>query len=115
MEYKEMGLEPIGFWKNPSGTEDGRKEVEAAKSEMSFAELYGVLSYIKASKKGLGYMGWASCRSCGEHLGSFDMLTPDNNFVFPEMYEHYIVEHGVRPPENFMKAAAKWNAKNKPK
>ena len=108
MNYRGTEVEPVGFWENPSGTEEGRKEVGAAKGEMVFAEQYAVLSYIKASKEQMVYKGWANCRACDKHLGSCDMFTPDDKFVFPQMYEHYITEHGVRPPESFMKAALEW-------
>lgn len=99
----------IGFWKNDSNTEEGRKEVEAAQGSITDEERKAIVSYIESSKMSVGYMGWANCRVCGERLGALDMRTPDNNFVFPERYEHYITEHNVRPPEDFIKAAIVWS------
>ena len=63
-------------------------------------------------------MGYASCRLCGGVnprtkkfeglLGTSDMLTPDEKWVFPEKWQHYIIEYGVRPfPEKFIEDAIK--------
>ena len=41
--------------------------------------------------------GWANCRICDENLGSSDL--GGHGFVWPELAEHYIVEHGVWTPD----------------
>ena len=98
----------IGFWKNNAGTEEGRNEVNSFHGSMDDAETKCIIKYIEASEKGMGYMGWASCRACGDRLGSRDMSTPDGKFMFPQGYEHYILKHYVRPPEEFIRAATEW-------
>ena len=41
--------------------------------------------------------GWANCRICDENLGSSDL--GGHGFVWPELAEHYIIEHGVWSPD----------------
>ena len=42
-------------------------------------------------------LGWASCRICGEQLGSRDLTR--FGYVWPEKAEHYVVAHGIWTPE----------------
>ena len=106
---RNAGLIKVGFWENNSGTDAGIKEIEAVRGEVNHKELGCILEYVGASLMITGYLGWANCRACGTHLGSCDMQTPDSKFVFPEQYEHYILCHNVRPPEEFVAAAMKWS------
>jgi hypothetical protein len=111
MAYKvtrNLNITSVGFWNSPSRRDGGIQEVEAAKGELSNDECDAVLAFIKGSGINMAYRGMARCRACDEMLGSCRMLTPDAAFVFPQLYEHYIVEHGVRPPQEFIDAAKKW-------
>ena len=102
-------LTKVGFWENPSRTDAGIREVHDAFGFMNPVEVRAVLRYIKASKEGRAMKGTACCRACDERLGSCDMYTPDERFVFPQRYEHYVITHNVRPPEEFVVAAMKWD------
>lgn len=46
------------------------------------------------------YMGYSPCRICGRDNGSLELS--DGTYVWPEGLAHYLVEHGVRPPEPFV-------------
>jgi len=41
-------------------------------------------------------MGWANCRICGRRLGTRDL--GELGLVWPELAEHYVLEHGVWTP-----------------
>lgn len=41
----------------------------------------------------MGYMGFAECRICGEHLGTRDFF--GHGYVWPEKADHYILVHKV--------------------
>ena len=45
----------------------------------------------------LSYMGWANCRMCGQRLGTRDLF--GYGFVWPELADHYIIDHKVWTPE----------------
>jgi hypothetical protein len=45
----------------------------------------------------MSYMGWADCRMCGRRLGTRDFF--GYGFVWPEMADHYVLDHKVWTPE----------------
>jgi hypothetical protein len=45
----------------------------------------------------MSYMGWADCRMCGRRLGTRDFF--GDGFVWPEMADHYVLDHKVWTPE----------------
>jgi hypothetical protein len=70
------------------------------------------LSYITNSKERSlkdVYMGKATCRLCGEKLGSKDYYSPDGKWKFPEKFEHYLVEHDIKPYQQFIDDAKEWS------
>lgn len=64
-----------------------------------------VVDYLKSrSKSGpkilIRWRGWSNCRICGCHNGS--TCVGDDKFIWPDGFAHYIEEHGVRPPREFV-------------
>lgn len=51
----------------------------------------------------VGYMGYSTCRICNCENGCEDYIITQNNiqYTFPCGYFHYIIEHGVKPNEDF--------------
>ena len=90
--HKKLGFwtEYPNSWFNPGWKDKEKIEIRAC------------LKYIEDSKITSSYMGWANCRVCGIELGSSDMVTPDDKWIFPEKYEHYLIEHHVQPIEEFI-------------
>ena len=79
---------------------------------LSEKELDATLAYMDAAEIGIRWMGFAGCRVCGTQLGTCCMVTPDKKWRFPEMWQHYIVTHSVRPDEEFIKDALEWGFSN---
>jgi hypothetical protein len=49
------------------------------------------------------WMGFSGCRfECGEFNMGTSCRTFDGTWVWPEGFSHYIREHGVRPPQEFV-------------
>jgi len=105
-------MEPrqMGFWKT-----DDPNEVLARQIPMSDQELGACLRYMMFARIRQEWRGYANCRFplCGGKngwttLGSRDMITPDGKWVFPEKWDHYITEHGIRPDDDFVKDALAW-------
>jgi hypothetical protein len=105
-----MNTRMIGFWGSPAQTSEGTQEVKKAGGTLTNEEATAVLAFIEASKVSASWRGYAGCRvlGCNDLLGTHDMVTPDEGFIFPDKYEHYIIQHGVRPPEDFIQAALAW-------
>ena len=45
----------------------------------------------------MSFMGWADCRICGKRLGTRDFF--GHGFIWPELADHYVLEHDVWTPE----------------
>ncbi len=59
-----------------------------------------IANYLKAGKLYIGWMGWSDCRVCGKMNGS-TCLT-DETYIWPSGFAHYITEHNVKPPQEFI-------------
>jgi len=101
----------VGFWGESTGFDAPQELIED--NWVSTTEAYNVVQYMQQSSKHMAWCGWADCRICREHLGSHDMLTPDGKWLFPELWEHYIIEHSVKiNNSDFIRDAVEWNKGN---
>jgi len=104
-------LPGMGYWQVDylEGPEARSREVMGCVAPMTEGEIQALVSYMDAGVIGIQWRGIAMCRICGEMLGSACMTTPDDKWRFPERWQHYITEHGVRPPEEFIRDALAWS------
>ena len=105
----------MGFWRRERGLfgwdaarERMAAEVVAKRGIMTQSQTDACVLYMGGAAKCAYYLGFASCRLCGVQLGVSDMLTPDKKWIFPEKWQHYILKHGVKPDEAFIKDAVAW-------
>lgn len=93
----------IGFW--PKRKIEDRPNLTWFKSD----EYLACIKYLQAGRKHRGYKGSAKCRICGVRLGSYDMITPDRKWLFPQEYDHYLTEHKLKPNKiQFIEDAVNW-------
>lgn len=93
----------IGFWNDGIQDEDyiwpqelvGEKHTDTAE----------ICSYLSKGVKVIAWMGYSGCRICGERLGSYCLS--DGVYVWPQKFEHYVSEHNVHLPEEFIEHARK--------
>lgn len=52
---------------------------------------------LRMGKRGIAYMGKATCRLCTRELGNADLY--GFGYIWPELAEHYILDHKVWTPE----------------
>lgn len=101
MRKRRDNPEKIGFWNTPRNTypelpmpedyvDDSWDETERAK----------VVEYLSTAKICKRYRGMSRCRVCGKYNGSTERS--DGKYLWPDGYAHYIFEHGVKPPEDFI-------------
>lgn len=64
------------------------------------AERDAVVHYVTSCNVVNRYRGMSFCRMCGRINGSTDLA--DEKYIFPSGFAHYIREHGVRPPDEFI-------------
>lgn len=79
------------FWPDPHAFVDPSWDVE----ERELVEEYLGRGFISRA-----YMGFAPCRMCGINNGSLELT--DGTYVWPEGLLHYVVDHDVRLPTEFV-------------
>lgn len=97
---KANGLKALGYWKNDHHPDfpDPRDYVDDSWNPI---ERKAAALYLKAGRTIASWRGWSSCRMCGKKNGS--ICQGDDKYVWPEGLAHYVEEHGVRPPDEFLK------------
>lgn len=63
-----------------------------------------VVGYLRAGRVAVQFRGLSRCRFCGRENGSKELS--DGTFSWPEGLPHYLEEHGVRLPDEFVEHVA---------
>jgi len=102
------GLKALGYWVNEHHPDlpDPKKYVDLSWDP---AERNLVAQYLQKGKVVAAYRGFAPCRMCGVRNGS--QCLSDGVYVWPSGFPHYLLEHGVRPPAEFVNHVLKQTGK----
>lgn len=89
----------LGFWASPGSDvlPDPADLVDAAWDE---DERRWVADYLDRGQIAAEFMGASRCRLCACFNGSRELT--DGAYLWPEGLAHYVVEHGVRLPAEFL-------------
>ena len=92
-------LRLIGYWRNDDNPEypDPAGFVDP---EWDDRDRHMVWWYLLSGTRGPACMGYSTCRICGEVNGSAEYS--DDTFAWPEGLAHYVQEHRVRLPKEFV-------------
>lgn len=103
MKHKEP-LKAIGYWREPEFPEGERLPEPQDMVDPHWRPDERVLigSYLRTGKVAQQWKGFAVCRLCAPStgLGSCDLT--DGEWVWPEGLEHYVEEHGLFLPDEFI-------------
>lgn len=103
-------LKKFGYWKSDCRLDAHLPNpVEFVDVDWSADERDDVLLAIGRAAVANRWKGWSNCRMCGKMNGSACMTL--NGWVFPEGLAHYIRDHGVRPPNEFVSSVLNRNIK----
>jgi hypothetical protein len=92
---------PIGYWHDPSRPDDGLPVAQDhVDTTWDSRERDLVVDYVLCADVLTQWRGVSACRFCGKFVGS-KCLT-DKVYQWPEGYVHYLQEHGVKPPQEFI-------------
>lgn len=86
----------VGYW----GDGDVGAYTHTNRQNVSTAERIALQRFLDNPTDITQWRGYSSCRVCGGLNGSRCYAT--GPFVWPEGYLHYVLEHGVRPPESMI-------------
>ena len=98
-------LRLIGYWDGPQAT-GGWPDVCDFVTPIDGVVSRRVASYLRSGTWFVAAAGVSRCRLCGVMNGSAE-LTDGTRFVWPEGLAHYVEEHGVRLPEEFVDLAGR--------
>jgi len=60
-----------------------------------------VINYLEAGEEKKAWCGCSTCRICGKWNNGSTCLT-DGKWIWPEGLSHYLREHHVKPPQEFV-------------
>lgn len=92
----------IGYWRGPNTTElpDPRDFVDPSWGRYDRRQ---VQQYLEDGMVARVYRGMSSCRFCGELVGHREQT--DGTYLWPEGLAHYVADHDVRLPAEFVRHA----------
>lgn len=90
----------IGYWRQSENDSDTLPWPIEGESRLPLETKQKITKYLDNGKLHAAYRGWSTCRICGTMNGS-TCLT-DGEFVYPEGYSHYILDHGVNPDSRLL-------------
>ena len=96
----------IGFWREPDIPDHRfRHPIAFVDSEWDLAERRLVAHHLRSAKRADSCLGYSWCRF---HCGVDDAEMGDSDFsdglwLWPEGLAHYVLEHAVRLPEEFLR------------
>lgn len=88
------GKRYIGYWDRQD------EPIEYVDLSWDSKERRSVTEFLKSGRTIYRWRGSANCRICGERIGSTCMS--DGLWVWPEGLAHYVAEHSLRPPQEFV-------------
>ncbi|MFE2721793.1 hypothetical protein [Kitasatospora sp. NPDC059327] len=94
-----MKLSALGYWSSPEvpNLPDPTRLVDA---DLDESERTFVSDYLARGQVARQFMGVSRCRLCGNANGSMEMT--DGTFIWPEGLGHYVLQHSVRLPRDFI-------------
>jgi hypothetical protein len=93
------GLILIGYWRAKDAAH-WPDPVDFIDSTWDVDERDIVVDHLSRGFVVRAYMGYSPCRICGRDNGALELS--DGIYVWPEGLAHYLADHGVRPPEQFV-------------
>ena len=101
-------LRAIGFWRDPEiGDHRFRHPIAFVEPDWDLAERKLVAQYLRSGVRVMSYLGWSWCRfRCGaEDSEMGDSEFADGVWLWPGGQTHYVLEHSVRLPGEFVQRA----------
>lgn len=97
---ENTGVYYVGFWSQDLKDDEFIHPSKIVGQDWSPQLKQRIIDYLKGGTKCVNYMGPSFCRICGCRNGFSDCT--DGKWVWPEGLSHYIAEHNVRLPLQFV-------------
>ncbi len=84
----------IGYWRQKKDSKEDLPWPEEGRLPLDTKEK--IAKYLMNGKEYAAWMGCSTCRICGKWSNGSTCMT-DGEFVYPEGYAHYILDHNITP------------------
>lgn len=100
-------MKQVGFWRDPSDVDPSEALPDPGDSvepDWDPVERDAVVRYLRDGKLLDWVKGYSWCRfQCGVHDSEMgDKTLTDGDYFWPEGLPHYLTDHGVKPPGDFV-------------
>lgn len=86
-------MKEIGYWRQK---EDSNEDLSwPTEGKLPMETKQKIVEYLMKGKQHAAWKGFSRCRICSK-LNGTTCLT-DGEFVYPEGYAHYIIDHNIMP------------------
>lgn len=96
-------LRLIGYWSNEQNSEYPHPSA-FVDPDWDADERHLVTHYLRAGMVTRAYLGYSPCRMC-EKRDNGSLQVTDGVYTWPEGLSHYVTEHAVRLPQEFVEHA----------
>lgn len=93
----------IGYWNSKFFQEDRFIWPQELVKDSVNDDMLKLSSYLSKGKSAIAWKGYSSCRICKKLLGTCCLT--DGVYIWPEKLEHYILEHKIYLPDDFVNHA----------
>lgn len=104
MDPANHDLRAIGFWNGPHTPAGWPDITQFIDPSWDADDREFIAGYLSRGVLGRAYMGYSPCRLCGKKDNGYCELS-DGVYVWPEGLVHYVVDHDVRLPQEFVQHA----------
>jgi hypothetical protein len=103
MPEQPVQLTLIGYWAGPGTTNSWPSPVDFVDLGWDQDDRDYVATYLTEGRVVRAFMGYSPCRFCGRDNG--DLELSDGTYLWPSGLAHYLTEHGLRLPDEFVQHA----------
>jgi hypothetical protein len=96
---EKLTLRLIGYWRGPMA-QDWPDVHDFVDPNWDTETCEAVSEYLTTGVVFRAFGGISTCRFCGEPNGALELT--DGEWYWPDGLSHYLTEHNVRLPENFV-------------
>lgn len=96
-----LGMKQVGFWSGGYGDNAHHSNAwDCIDSDWDIQEHNTVVAHLRRGEATRHQKGFSKCRICGNANGSYELT--DGIYRWPSGFLHYILEHDVKPPQEFI-------------
>ena len=89
----------LGYWSTGAASEWPDPE-DFVDHEWDADERELIVEFLRRGFVARTYMGYSPCRICGAANGALELS--DGVYVWPDGFAHYVSDHDVKPPQEFI-------------